>query len=91
MPPSLLVDTLEVSVTQQARAAGKGALAGPKFDRPRFDGSRLNTPRHDIMIRFSRDTGSHSDSKFQIAILQRTCENHWHNSGLRGRLPAPLD
>ena len=97
MPPSLLVHTLEVSVTQQARAPGKGDLSGSKFARPRFDGSgpngsRFDTPRpDDIMIRFSRDTGSHSDSKFQIAILQRTCEKHWHNSGLRGRLPAPLD
>ncbi len=67
MPPPLLVDTLEVGMTQQARAAGKGT----------FPASRLDTPRHDLpghsrMIRFSRHTVSHSDSKFQIAILQRT-------------------
>jgi hypothetical protein len=73
MPPPLLVDALEVGVTQQARAAGKGDLAGPRFDGSGSSGSRFDTPRpDDIMIRFSRHTGSHSDSKFQIAILQRT-------------------
>jgi|HubBroStandDraft_4_1064222.scaffolds.fasta_scaffold32991_1 hypothetical protein len=53
MPPSQFVHALEVSVTQQPRAAGKNAR----------DGSR-----HNIPLRFSRHTGSHGDSKFQIAI-----------------------
>ena len=72
MPPPLLVDTLEVRVTQQPRAARKGAFADPRFNRQTLDGSRLDTSRHSIMIRFSRHTVRHSDSKFQIAILQRT-------------------
>jgi len=32
MPPTLPVHTLKIGVTQQARAAGKGALAGSRLD-----------------------------------------------------------
>ncbi len=84
MPPPLLVDALEVGVSQQPCATGKGAFA---------------RSRHGIMIRFSRHTGSHSDSKFQIAVLQRTvkitgatagcaddCPRHWT---IRGILVSP--
>jgi hypothetical protein len=53
MPPPQFVHALEVGMTQQPRAAGKGALAGS---------------RHNIALRFSRHTGSHDDSKFQFAI-----------------------
>jgi hypothetical protein len=58
MPPPLLVHTLEIGVTQQPAAPGKGGSVG----------SRRDTPWLDIMVRFSRHTGSHSDSKFLIAI-----------------------
>ena len=58
MPPPQLVHPLEISVTQQPRAAGKGALAG----------SRRDARRHHFLIRFSGYTSGHSDSKFQIVI-----------------------
>ena len=61
MPPPQLVHTLEIGVTQQPRAAGKGAVAGWQPD---------------TSVRFSRHTGSHSVSKFPIAI-----PDHWHISG----------
>jgi len=62
MPPSQLVDTLEIGVTQEARAAGKGALAGSRRN------FLATSPRQNVMVRFSRHTDGHSDSKFQIAI-----------------------
>jgi hypothetical protein len=57
MPPSLLVHALELSVTQKPRAAGKRARTA----------SRLR-----ISFRFSRLTGSHSDSKFPDRCFQVT-------------------
>ena len=57
MPPPQLVHALEIGVTQQPRAAGKRAGAG----------SRLH-----ISFRFSRHTGSHSDSKFPDRYFQVT-------------------
>jgi hypothetical protein len=65
MPPALLVYALEIGVTQKPRVAGKGALAGS---------------RRNLMVRSSRHTGSHRDSKFQIAIPQMTVKNHRRNS-----------
>ena len=53
MASPLLVHTLEIGVPQKPRVAGKGARAGWRLD---------------TSFRFSRHTGSHSDSKFQIAI-----------------------
>jgi hypothetical protein len=58
MSPPQLVDTLEVGVSQKPRVAGKGGVAGWQNDAPRRNGLLRN-----IMIRLSRDTGGHGDSK----------------------------
>jgi hypothetical protein len=73
MPAAQLVDALEIGVTQEARAAGKGALAGSRRETSRLDIMLRdimirNIMLPNIMIRFSGHTGGRSDSEFQIAI-----------------------
>lgn len=68
MPPPLLVDTLEVGVTQKPCVAGKGGVAGWHNHTPRH-----NDVLRDTMVRFSRDTGGHSDSKIPQRLWNSGC------------------
>ncbi len=63
MSPPLLVDTLEVGMTQEPRVAGKSGVARRPSDALPHDSMLRKGVRRDVMIRFSRDTGGHSDSK----------------------------
>ena len=81
MPPPLLVHAFEIGVTQQPRIAGKGAAP------------RHHSPRHGNMIRFSRHTGSHSDSNSRslFPISNDECRSSVRNSGFtRTHRPASL-
>jgi hypothetical protein len=79
MAPPQFVHAFEIGVPQQPRAAGKPVRAGSRLD---------------IAFRFSRHTGGHGDSRFQIAIStglaqQRVRGLYLCAGTIRGSLVSP--